>query len=283
MMRSSIQDRSSLFLLCGSQSTTESIGDYILQATQAKPNREFPGRGTLESGVPHLPPSRRFAAAVGGAITADESTFFGDLTGLASLVSYAVPALMSNRCYAQTIRIWAAGCGTGQEAYSLAIALAELCPGLANWNLEIVASEADAAALTRAKAGIYTRSEVQRGLPTEWLVRHFEQLPDGRGWRFNLSFARRVTWLRLDLRQSCASVGMADIIVCHQKLGGDELDGSKRRELLVRITDQLAPDGVLILRSPESALEDDGAFERVCAGDAVVYRRVRCENSLLTT
>jgi chemotaxis methyl-accepting protein methylase len=113
-------------------------------------------------------------------------------------------------------------------------------------------------------------------------VRHFEPLPAGRGWRFNSRLCDRMRWLQLDLSQSCAPVGVADLVVCHQKLGAGELDRGSGRPLLARLSDQLASDGFLVLRSPESTLECGAGFERVCAAGPAVYRRVAREPSLLS-
>jgi chemotaxis methyl-accepting protein methylase len=89
-----------------------------------------------------------------------------------------------------------------------------------------------------------------------------------------------MSWLQLDPSQSCAAVGVADIVVCHQKLGQSERETPS--VLLTRLTDQLASDGFLILRSPETTLERGAGFERLHAGGPAVYRRVKREISLLS-
>jgi chemotaxis protein methyltransferase CheR len=222
------------------------------------------------------------AAAVSRATSARETTFFVDVPSLTSLICFALPALLSSRRYSPKLRIWSVGCATGQGTYSLAMTLAELCPGMGQWNIEIVASDADATSLWRARRGIYAPREVQRGLPTEWLVRHFEQLPVGGCWRVSPRLARQMTWLQLDISHSCAAVGTTDIIFCHQEQGSSEFDSKRRREVLQRMTDQLAPDGFLILQSADAGLERDPRFERVGDGDSAVYRRVSSQTSLLS-
>ncbi|HEV3299614.1 MAG TPA: CheR family methyltransferase [Planctomycetaceae bacterium] len=280
-MPSTFHDRSSLFLLCRSRSTSASTDEYTFQATEANRNTAHCLRGVSATGVPPLPARGRLAAAVSRATAATETTFFVDLPGLTSLVCCALPALLSSRPYSPKLRIWCAGCATGQGAYSLAMTLAELCPGMGQWNIEIVASDADATSLWRARRGVYTPSEVQCGLPTDWLVRHFEQLPVGGCWRVSSQLARQMTWIQLDISQSCAAVGTTDIIFCHQNLGCAQFDSRRRRELLDRMTGQLAPDGFLILQSADAALERDPRFARVGAGDAALYRRLSSEDALL--
>jgi chemotaxis protein methyltransferase CheR len=281
-MHSSIQDGSSLFLLCGPRSNSEPTGKYVLQANESNRETAHFLRSRSVAGLPHLPASPRLAAAVSRATSASETAFFADLPSLTSLICFALPALLSSRQSSPKLRIWSAGCTTGQGTYSLAITLAELCPGLGQWNIEIVASDADAISLGRARRGIYTPREVQRGLPTEWLVRHFEQLPVGGCWRVSPRFARQMTWVQLDISHSCAAVGTTDIIFCHQEPGSNEFDSNRRREALERMTDQLAPDGFLILQAVDATLERDSRFERVGNGDSAVYRRLSSEASLLS-
>ena len=94
--------------------------------------------------------------------------------------------------------------------------------------------------------------------------------------------AGQMTWLQLDISQSCAAVGTTDIIFCHRNLGCAEFDSRRRREVLERMTAQLAPDGFLILQSAGAALERDPRFARVGDGDAAVYRRRSSEDALLS-
>jgi chemotaxis protein methyltransferase CheR len=283
MMHSSISDRSSLFLLRGAQPAADAAGDYILEATRATSGAPELSSSLFELGVvPRRGAQHPLAAAVNQALAPQESRFFGEVGCLASIITHVLPTLLPRRRYAQNLRLWSAGCATGQQTYSLAVALAELCPGLANWNLEIVASDADAWTLARARQGIYTSSEVQRGLPTEWLVRHFEQLPGGRAWRISPRLAVRMRWLQLDLSQSCSSVSVADIVVCHRKLGEREIGLPARRQLLARLTDQLASDGFLVLQSPDATLERGFGLELVYEGGPAVYRRIERDVSLLS-
>ncbi len=271
-MRSSVTDRSSFFLFGGIERGSTPGGEYVLRAgeriraTQSKLANSFDWsfflRRTLDS---------RLAAALSRPITAEESQFFADLEGLAALVVCALPAILSNPCQTPPLRIWSAGCGTGQGTYSLAITLAELCSGLPGRNLQLVATDEDAAVLRRAQRGIYTPSEVQRGMPIEWLIRHFEPTRSGGGWRFKSPLAERITWLQVGLSQSCAPVGVADIVMCHQDLGGDV---ETRRKQFGRLTGQLVAGGFLILPHPEPILEHDPELDRLSAGAAGVYRRL---------
>ncbi len=198
------------------------------------------------------------------------------------MVSHVMPALLPTRRAARTLRIWSVGCGTGQPTYSLAIALHERCPELTHWNVAIVASDVNADVIARARCGIYSDYEVQRGMPLERLERSFEQLPAGRGWRCRSPLSEDISWLQLDPLKSCSAAGTADLILCHQPADAGDLDPSTRGRRLGRLIDQLASDGYLILAAPEPALDRLPAFERLALEAAIVYRRIPRETSLLS-
>ncbi|HET6326973.1 MAG TPA: CheR family methyltransferase [Planctomycetaceae bacterium] len=279
-----MSDRSSLFVLREPHATGQELkAHYFLQATGARPGLSNSSQGLFQFGVaPHRGSDHPLASAVNQALAPEKSTFFEEVDNLAALITHVLPALIASRRYAQTLRFWSVNCATGQQTYSLAIALAELCPELANWNVEIVASDGDARALERARLGIYAPSEVQRGLPTEWLVCHFEQLPADRGWIFSSQLRERIRWLQLDLSQSCAPVGVADIVIYHRQPDERECDQGLGRALLGRLTDQLASDGFLILPAPDSTFDHRPGWEPVSAAVPNVYRRVKREPSLLS-
>jgi chemotaxis protein methyltransferase CheR len=279
-MRSSVQDQSSLFLLQSPQSTAQPVPDYVLQATGRRRGVRATSADLFDLVALRGASRQGLASAVDLAMTIEEPAFFADTQALEALVSYVLPRLLPSRRFSQTLRLWSPGCGTGQGTYSLAITLAESCASLRNWDIQILASDSDAAALARAKRGIYSSYEVQRGLPIELLVRHFEQLPAGGGWRFQSRECARLNWLQLDLMASCASVGVADIIFCPQRLG--ELDQVTRGAVLGRLVEQVASDGFLILAMPEAVLERKAALECVRGGAPSVYRRIPREASLLS-
>jgi chemotaxis protein methyltransferase CheR len=221
--------------------------------------------------------------AVDEVMIGEGASFFADLQALASLVCHVVPVVMARRSDSQTIRIWSAGCSTGQPTYSLVMTLSELCPALSNWNVQIVASDPDGDALARAKRGIFGASEAQRGLPTEWLLRHFEELPEGGGWRIRSPLSERIAWLELDPSRSCRQVGTVDVILCHQPLSRMDSQCAPRRASLERMTGQLSPHGFLIVRSSVPGLDSDPRFERAfCTYNSVIYRRLPLESSLLS-
>jgi chemotaxis methyl-accepting protein methylase len=209
----------------------------------------------------------------------EEPSFFRDQRSLDALVDVVLPAIIPSRRYTQALRLWSVDYRTGHETYSLAMTIAESYPELSRWNVELVASGADAAALARAQRRVYSSRELESRLPIDLLRRYFEQDAVDGGWRFNTCAAAPIIWLPIDRVQSGALVGVVDIAVCHRTLR--ELDSKARRDLLGRLTTQIASDGFLVLPSSESDYGPEDGFERVGARQAV-YRRVRRENSPLS-
>jgi chemotaxis protein methyltransferase CheR len=278
-MRRSSQDQSSLFLLHGSRSSSPAGADYVFE-TAIRDDRKRPRGALLEFGIKQRRGGERMADALSRAVTGPESTFFAEQQALEALLSDVMPALLSTRRATRTLRIWSVGCGTGQPTYSLAIALHERCPELCHWNVTILAWDLNADVLARARCGIYSGYEVQRGVSLKRLERSFEQLPAGRGWRCRSPLSENISWLQLDPLEGCSAARVADLIVCHQHAG--DLDPPARRRRLGRLIDQLATDGFLILAATEPALDRQSGLERLPVEAAAIYRRVPRETSLLS-
>jgi chemotaxis protein methyltransferase CheR len=94
-----------------------------------------------------------------------------------------LPALLKSRAASRTIRIWSAACSSGQEPYSLAMILSEMAAQLNGWKIEIIGTDLSSEILNRAKEGMYSQFEVQRGLPITMLVKNFAQIGDR--WQIN--------------------------------------------------------------------------------------------------
>jgi len=121
--------------------------------------------------------------AIVEAMTTNESFFFRDVKPFDQFKSFVLPHLLRTRASMRTIRIWSAACSSGQEPYSLAMILTEHRAQLANWRIEILATDLSTEILEKAQAGLYSQFEVQRGLPIQMLVKHFTQ--SGETWQIS--------------------------------------------------------------------------------------------------
>jgi chemotaxis protein methyltransferase CheR len=176
------------------------------------------------------------------ALTTNETSFFRDGAPFERL--RAELARLAAARPGGEVRLWSAGCSTGQEAYSIAM-LAEAVPGLA---LSILGTDISGSVVARAREGLYSRFEVQRGLPADMLARHFQ--PEGAMWRIADAPRARCRFEVGNLLASFAGLPRFDIILCRNVLY--YLAPPTRHDILARLLERLAPDGVLCLGSTES-------------------------------
>src|SRR6185503_4684071 len=114
-----------------------------------------------------------------------------------------MPALLAGRRNSRRIRIWCAAASSGQEPYSLALCLKEMGKELRGWRVEIVATDLSTEVLEKAKSGIYSQFEVQRGLPVLMLIKYFAQV--GEMWQIAPEIRGMVKYLPLNLLHNFSS------------------------------------------------------------------------------
>jgi chemotaxis protein methyltransferase CheR len=128
------------------------------------------------------------------ALTTNETSWFRDFTPFQTLTEHVLPVLVRERHTLTGLRVWSAGCATGQEPYSIVMALLQADPALP---VEITATDISREALGRARAGRYNQVEVNRGLPVAMLVRHFVRV--GTEWEVSEAVRSKVTFSRHNL------------------------------------------------------------------------------------
>ena len=182
------------------------------------------------------------------AMTTNETSFFRDNHPFDTLRKSVIPGLIERRAGARTLRIWSAACSTGQEPYSLAMMMKDSFPILAGWKVEIVATDLSPTVLDRAREGLYSTFEVQRGLPIQTLIRHFDQ--EEPYWRIKRELRQTVTFRPLNLLEDFSSLGLFDIVLCRNVL--IYFDQPTKTRILTNIARRMAPDGTLLLGGAES-------------------------------
>ena len=226
------------------------------------------GEASVEALVARLKaaPEEPLARAAVEALATPETSFFRDRTPFDHLRDEVLPELAAKRPEGK-VRVWSAGCSTGQEPYSLAMMAAEHSVRFPKLQLEILATDLSARALEKAQAGLYTQFEVQRGLPIRLLIRYFDKVGDN--WQANSRLRQTVRWGRLNLMNDFAKLGQFDIIMCRNVLS--YFDTAPRHQVLKRLAGSLADDGCLVLGSGEAAALPE-AFEPA-RGGAGLHRR----------
>ena len=199
------------------------------------------------------------AAEVVEAMTTNETFFFRDKLPFDHFRDTVLPALIVARAREKRIRIWCAACSTGQEPYSLAMTLKDssVSAKLAGFRLDIVATDISGEVLERAKSGIYSQFEVQRGLPIQKLVKFFSQT--GEAWQIAAEIRAMVQFRTLNLLKDFAALGTFDIIFCRNVL--IYFDQATKIGVLNRMARQIPADGFLSLGAAETVVGLTDAFK----------------------
>jgi chemotaxis protein methyltransferase CheR len=191
------------------------------------------------------------------AVATHETLFFRDAKPFNHLLATGLPMLTSRRPPGTKLRLWSAAAATGQEAYSLAITLAEY--GLTDrTQAEILGTDLARKPISQAQAGLYSQYEVQRGLSVKRLLRHFTS--DGRTWQVNSDLRALCCFREWNLLDDPAPLGQFDVVFCRNVLL--YFDQDTRAKVLALIRRRLTPDGLLYLGAAETLLGLDDTLER---------------------
>ena len=192
------------------------------------------------------------------ALLNNETYFFRDRTPFDNLSRTVLPALADRRRDTKRIRIWSAGCSTGQEIYTLAMLFAEDPVRWRGWSIDLFGSDVSETVVNRARAGVYTQFEAQRGLGVTQMIRWFSESEDG--WRVSETLRRDVRFQVHNILEPAPHPGQFDIILCRNVLLYLSLE--KKRAAFERLSSALAPDGWLMLGAGETVI---GQTEKLVA------------------
>ncbi len=171
----------------------------------------------------------------------------------------------------RTLRIWSAGCSTGEEPYSIAITIADSLSFSDSWNVEILATDVGRHALKHAERGAYTGRSLGSVSP-EQLATHFSQAHGGHQVKPRLR--KMVTFAQMNLA-SAVYVGRMDMIFCMNVL--IYFSEERRRSLVQRFYDTLEPGGYLFLGHSESISKMPVKFQAIVLNDCILYRKPTAE------
>jgi chemotaxis protein methyltransferase CheR len=192
-------------------------------------------------------PSEEVASAITEVMTTNETSFFRDRAFFDSFSKSILSPLLGVRAERRRLRIWCAAVATGQEAYSLAMLLDEADLVGQGWKIDLIATDISAAAIARARDGLFLPFEVQRGLPVKALNSHFSR--DGEQWRVNDRLRRMIAFRTFNLLDHFGWLGEIDAILCRNVLL--YIEPRTRAEICAKLADTLAADGHLLLGNSE--------------------------------
>lgn len=194
--------------------------------------------------------SREMITNVVEAMTTNETFFFRDKVPFDHFRDHIMPEVIKARAGRRSVRIWCAAGSTGQEPYSLAMCLKEMGAALTGWRVEIIATDLSQEVLEKAKAGIYSQFEVQRGLPIQMLMKYFKQT--GETWQINPELRAMIQHRQLNLLHDFSQLGTFDVIFCRNVL--IYFDQDTKINIFNRLARQIEPDGFLVLGAAETVV-----------------------------
>ena len=188
---------------------------------------------------------RSLSVAVSEALATHETFFFRDKTPFELFENVIGPSLRKTRA-GRSLKVWCAAASSGQEPYSLSMLADEgVIPPI-----DILATDMSNTVLEKAKAGVYTQFEVQRGLPIQRLVKHFEQVGDA--WKVKPHVQQRVRFEQGNLLEDFSRYGRQDVIFCRNVL--IYFDVETKSKVLDRLSNLLTDDGYLVLGAAETVV-----------------------------
>lgn len=193
------------------------------------------------------------------AMTTNETYFFRDPNVFDQFKATILPQMLKARAGSKRLRVWSAASSSGQEAYSLALMLKEEFAKTPGWTSQILGTDLSDEMVERAKQGIYTHFEIQRGLPVKYLVSNFEDMKGS--WRIKADVRAMAQFRKFNLLDDFISLGTFDIVFCRNVL--IYFDPPTKGQILGRIAKLLPDDGVLYLGGAESVLGVSDAFKPV--------------------
>ena len=205
------------------------------------------------------------------AMTTNETLWFRDTYPFEVLKSRVLPELIKANP-GQRLRIWSAASSSGQEPFSLSMAIDEFERsnlGQLKSGVQIVATDLSASMLTACKAGEYDSLAMGRGLSQERLQRYFDPKGPGR-WVVKPVIRNRVEFRMLNLLDSYASLGKFDIVFCRNVL--IYFSAEVKKDILTRIHATLKPGGYLFLGASEALNGLPDLYQMVQCSPGIIYK-----------
>jgi len=207
--------------------------------------------GTLRGG------DRNLVEEVVDAMTTNESFFFRDTKPFDQFRHVVLPHMIKERAAKRHLRIWCAAASSGQEPYSLAMILDDFKAQLAGWRVEIIGTDISREILAKARAGLYSQFEVQRGLPITLLVKYFQKKEDQ--WQISADIRSKVQYKEFNLLEDFRPLGQFDVVYCRNVL--IYFDQPTKSDVLARVSALMPDDGFLFLGGAETVLGISDKFK----------------------
>ena len=203
------------------------------------------------------------------AITTNLTSFFREGHHFEHLGGQVIPALRENNADTRRIRVWSAGCSTGEEVYSIAITFFEAMPDIETWDVKILATDLDSNVLAAGEEGVYDETRIQ-GLDAALSQRWFRCGSGANTGQVKVSPRLRslVTFKQLNLMEAWPMHGPFDVVFCRNVV--IYFDKDTQRVLFDRVADLMAEQSSLFIGHSESLFKVTDRFEPI---GRTIYRK----------
>ena len=234
--------------------------------------REFLEEKELESGTEllrHVRASSIEYEALLERLLTQETSFFRYPAVYEALEKKILPEVQERKFWEspRTLRIWSAGCSTGEEPYSIAVTLCESLKFAEAWEIEILATDISRRALRHAERGVYSKRSLQ-DVSLGQVETYFTATKHG--YQVRPRIRRMISFAQMNLVES-VYVGKLDCIFCMNVLM--YFSGDRRIAILRRFYDALEPGGYFLLGHSETLSNVPMKFESIVLGDCRIYRK----------
>ena len=229
----------------------------------------LPGLGKLEALVARVREELSGAGRGGETFALQASSFFEDGEGLAVLREVVLPDVVERRRGVRKLRIWCAGCSTGQEVYCLAMLLLDL-PELDGWDVRVEGTEISREAVEYARRGRYRGDEVERGLSEERRTKYFRR--DGEAWVVQEKLRSLCGFECADLTDSEGEDGSVDVVLLRHVML--YLPQEAQAGVLAKVWRRIRTDGYLVPGRGEQLEDAEGRFDGDWIGEGYIYRPI---------
>ncbi|MFM8707483.1 MAG: CheR family methyltransferase [Planctomycetia bacterium] len=202
------------------------------------------------------------------AMMTHETSFFRDKSPFETLRSL-IEELLPKRQMLRQLTIWSAACSTGQEPYSIAMTLNEhFADVLATWRVRILATDISEPILGKAREGVFSDLETNRGLPAELLKKYFRPL-QGK-WSIAQDCRRLVEFRNLNLNGTWPTMPVCDVVFLRN--GMLYFDVPTRAALVGKMRRHVKPDGALLIGGAETMIGIEAGYQRLLGKGCSYYR-----------
>lgn len=203
--------------------------------------------------------------------TNNETSFFRDVGVFQTLQNHIVPMIMDLPSAPPVIRVWSAAGSTGQEAYSIAMVFENMKElGTYTGDYFIHVSDYSERVLNRARDGVYSQLEIQRGLPARFMVQYFSKDSENK-WIVKPELKAKMSFKRINLLDPWFFAQSFHIVFCRNVLIYQSVEN--KSQVVERIYQNLVDGGVMIMGAAESLLGVSDKFEQMQPAASVFYRK----------